>query len=319
MPKISVIMPAYNAEQYIGEAMDSILGQTFGDFEFIILNDCSADGTEEIILSYDDPRIVYLKNERNLGVAATLNRGLEMARGEYIARMDADDISLPHRFEKQIAYLDAHPEVAVLGTNAAIFSDDKTIQMTQVPETDRSIRFRMALSNPFIHPTIMMRRSMIAELSYEMEYEGREDYRFWMRVSQKYKVSNLRDCLLRYRIHKGQVTRRADSKKKEKHFSLKKRYYQELQIGLTEPIETALCWASFFGTVEAPEQLRMLKTGLRKVAEYYGEKGFPKEYENFLTSVAVNSKIGKLDKWKITEGQPFVSRIATVLRKDRRK
>ena len=101
MPKISVILPAYNAENYISQAIDSILAQTYGDFEFIILNDCSTDGTERIILSFDDPRIRYVRNEQNLGVAATLNRGLELAAGEYIARMDADDISLPERFFRQ--------------------------------------------------------------------------------------------------------------------------------------------------------------------------------------------------------------------------
>ena len=105
MPKISVIMPAYNAEKYIAEAIDSILGQTFGDFEFIILNDCSTDRTEEIILSYDDPRIVYLKNEQNMGVAATLNKGLAIAKGEYIAFLDADDYWAPEKLKKQIAFM----------------------------------------------------------------------------------------------------------------------------------------------------------------------------------------------------------------------
>lgn len=112
MPKISVILPAYNAEKYINEAIDSILTQTYRDFELIILNDCSKDRTEEIILSYEDDRIVYLKNQVNMGVAATLNRGLAAAKGEYVARMDADDISLPERFEKQAAYLDEHPGTA---------------------------------------------------------------------------------------------------------------------------------------------------------------------------------------------------------------
>ena len=127
MPKISVIMPAYNAEKYIKEAIDSILSQTFQDFELIVLNDCSKDSTEQIILSYTDDRVVYLKNEVNMGVAATLNRGLAVAGGEYIARMDADDISHPERFRKQARYLDAHPEVAVLGSNLECFNDDGVI------------------------------------------------------------------------------------------------------------------------------------------------------------------------------------------------
>ena len=114
-------MPAYNAEKYINEAIDSILAQTFTDFEFIIIDDGSTDSTCAIVESYSDSRIRFFKNEHNLGVAATLNRGLDLARGEYIARMDADDISLPTRFEKQAAYMDSHPDVVVCGTGVECF------------------------------------------------------------------------------------------------------------------------------------------------------------------------------------------------------
>ena len=123
MPKISVIMPARNAEQYIREAIDSILGQTFADFEFLILDDGSTDATAEIVQCCRDERIRFCPNGRNMGVAATLNRGLALAGGEYIARMDADDISLPKRFEKQAAYLNAHRDVAVLGSDLELFCD----------------------------------------------------------------------------------------------------------------------------------------------------------------------------------------------------
>lgn len=106
MPKISVVMPAYNAEKYIGKSIDSILNQTYGDFEFIIINDGSKDSTKEIILSYSDNRIVYLENEINSGIVVTLNKGLEYATGEYIARMDADDIAVAERLEKQIEFME---------------------------------------------------------------------------------------------------------------------------------------------------------------------------------------------------------------------
>lgn len=112
-PKISVIMPAYNAEQYISEAIESILNQTYSNFEFIIIDDGSTDRTVEMVQSYSDPRIRFVQNEHNLGVAATLNRGLKLATGEYIARMDADDIALRERFGKQVSFLDMHPEIAV--------------------------------------------------------------------------------------------------------------------------------------------------------------------------------------------------------------
>ena len=121
MPKISVIMPAYNAEQYISEAIESILGQTFADFEFIIIDDGSSDSTSGIIASYKDSRIRYFRNEKNLGIVGALNRGLALAAGEYIARMDADDISLPERFQTQCAYMEKHPDVGVCGTAIKVF------------------------------------------------------------------------------------------------------------------------------------------------------------------------------------------------------
>lgn len=115
MPKISVVMPAYNAEKYIGEAIESILNQTFKDFEFIIINDGSVDHTKEIIREYNDPRIVLLENDKNRGIVLSLNKGLDAATGKYIARMDADDIALKNRFERQVEYLDEHKDIGVLG------------------------------------------------------------------------------------------------------------------------------------------------------------------------------------------------------------
>jgi len=238
MPKISVIMPAYNAEQYIGEAMDSILGQTFGDFEFIILNDCSTDRTEEIILSYDDPRIVYLKNENNLGVAATLNRGLEMARGEYIARMDADDISLPQRFEKQIAYLDAHPEVAVLGTNIEIFNENGTISEGWFTTDPAQMRVDMFFACGLAHPSVMMRTAAIRDLGgYDPAYNGLEDYELWCRVLERHEITTLPELLLRYRKHSGQVTKNPDPNHAARMRALKIR--QLAALGITPEQGTA--------------------------------------------------------------------------------
>jgi len=115
-PAVSVVMPVYNGEKYLRESIDSILNQTYTDYEFIIVNDGSNDKTEEIILSYNDNRIRYIKNEKNLQIVKSLNRGIELAKGRYIARMDADDISLPRRFEKQITFMENNLEIGVCGT-----------------------------------------------------------------------------------------------------------------------------------------------------------------------------------------------------------
>lgn len=208
MPKVSVIMPAYNAEKYIKEAIDSILGQTFPDFELIILDDCSKDMTGQIIQSYRDERIIYVRNEENLRVARTLNKGLQIARGEYIARMDADDSSFPDRLAKQVAYLDCHPEIAVLGTNVELFDENGVIGTGWSATNPEQMKVDLFFSCGLAHPSVMMRKSVILELGgYHPEFEGLEDYELWCRVSEKYAVTTLPDLLFRYRIHGGQVTK----------------------------------------------------------------------------------------------------------------
>lgn len=236
MPKISVIMPAYNAEKYIAEAIDSILGQTFTDFELIILNDHSSDRTEEIILSYKDPRIVYVKNEQNLGVAGTLNRGLDMAKGEYIARMDADDISLPERFAKQAALLDECPRIAVVGCSIELFDDGGTFERRYFSTNPDQMKVDMFFSSGLAHPSVMMRTSMIRELGdYDRNFEGLEDYELWCRVSEKYSVTTLPELLFRYRVHGGQVTKNPSPKYQARMETLRKRQLE--QLGLPEVLK----------------------------------------------------------------------------------
>lgn len=235
MPKISVIMPAYNAEKYIAEAIDSILGQTYGDFEFIILNDHSKDRTEEIVLSYDDPRIVYLKNDENLGVADTLNKGLAVAKGEYIARMDADDIALPKRFEKQVAYLDSNGDIAVLGTNLESFNESGIIRTGWVASDPEQMKVDMLFACGLAHPSVMMRTDVIRDLGgYDVEFNGLEDYELWCRVLESHRISALPDVLLRYRVHSSQVTQNQSERYRELLRTLKAR--QIRQLGL-EPVQ----------------------------------------------------------------------------------
>jgi glycosyltransferase involved in cell wall biosynthesis len=232
MPKISVIMPAYNAEKYIKDAIDSILSQTFQDFELIVLNDCSKDSTEQIILSYTDDRVVYLKNEVNMGVAATLNRGLAAAKGEYIARMDADDISLPERFAHQVAFLDANPKVAVLGTNVETFNENGPLYTGWSATDPAQMKVDLLFSCGLAHPSVMMRREAVQTLGgYDLAYEGMEDYDLWCRVAENYDVTTLEQVLFRYRVHGAQVTKNPSPKYMQRLRSLKTR--QLAQLGLS--------------------------------------------------------------------------------------
>ena len=209
-PMISVIMPVYNGEKYLREAIESILNQTYTDFEFIILNDGSTDRTEEIILSYDDPRIVYVKNKKNLQIVETLNKGIALARGKYIARMDADDISLPERLEKQIKFMKDNPDVDVCGTWIRTFGrEDKE---WKYPVTHVEIKARLLLNCALAHPSVMMKKIVFDKFKYRKSYEKAEDYDLWVEIVDDFSLYNLPNFLLRYRLH-GEQTDKATQEK----------------------------------------------------------------------------------------------------------
>ena len=216
MPKISVVMPVYNGEKYIEEAIDSILNQTFSDFEFIIIDDGSTDKTESIIKSYNDKRIKYIKNEKNLGVARSLNKGLDIAQGEYIARMDADDISLPKRFKKQLRYMSKHKDIAVCGSAIELFGGEKVKKVYTVTGTE-NMKINMLFGSCLYHPTVMMRASIVKKdgYRYDEEYDKVEDFELWTRIIYRYKINNVKNVLLRYRKHENQVTQNYTTAHKE--------------------------------------------------------------------------------------------------------
>lgn len=209
MSKISVIMPAYNAEKYIGDAIESILNQTYTDFEFIIVNDFSEDGTENIILSYDDERIVYLKNEYNMGISKTLNRAIKIAKGDYIARMDADDISLPERFEKQISYMEKNKNIGILGTGIIIFGEGLDKNSYSFSSNFKQAKAELFFNSSLAHPTVMIRKNVLLEnnLLYDPEYDGLEDFVLWWRIAKFSEVNSLDENLLYYRKHLSQITK----------------------------------------------------------------------------------------------------------------
>lgn len=209
-PTVSVVMPAYNAAKYLREAIDSILAQTYTDFEFIIINDGSTDDTRAIIQSYDDPRIVYLENETNSGICVTLNKGLDSARGRYIARMDADDISLPERLAAQVAYMDTHPDIAVCGTDIEVFYNNT--EPTEVFNFDthpKTCKANLIFSATLAHPTAFIRTSVLNDfnLRYDDYYRGMEDHHLWWQIAKHSEISNIPVVLLRYRQHSAQVTK----------------------------------------------------------------------------------------------------------------
>lgn len=205
MPKISVIMPIYNTPANpLKESIDSILNQTFQDFELLLIDDGSQEYVHDIIKSYTDKRIVYIKNEKNSGLIYTLNRGLDIAQGDYIARMDSDDISLPERFAKQVAYLDEHPECGVLGTWVEVFP-----QTAIWKPYAHFTYFDLLKWNPFIiHPTVMIRSNVIRQhnIRYDGRFEVAEDYDFWRQLLHVCEIHNLQEVLFKYRMDGNNIS-----------------------------------------------------------------------------------------------------------------
>lgn len=204
---LTVLMPVYNGEKYLKTAINSIINQTYPNFEFLIINDGSTDRSEEIIKVYADPRIIYIKNEDNKGIVATLNIGLEMSQGKYIARMDADDIAHPNRLKMQLNFMLSQPECKLCGTRAIAINENgmETYKLKR-PYVAADIKVQHLFRNSFIHPTVMLDAEVAREFKYAANYEYAEDYYLFSQIALNYEVANLKEPLLYYRIHSENIT-----------------------------------------------------------------------------------------------------------------
>lgn len=286
MPKVSVLMSVYNTkEKFLREAIESILSQTFTDFEFLIVNDGSQNNSEEVILSYKDDRIKYIINEKNLGLVGSLNKGLKIAQGEYIARFDADDISLPQRLEKQVKFMDENPNVGLLGTQYESFpkkrisnllTDSKLIKETLLVE-----------SNQFGHPTVMIRKSVLD--NYNLQYDKRalhmEDYKMWLDISKVTEIANLSEILLHYRRHPGST---CSKNVVEQNLNVQKFLF--------------MAQSEFFG-INADEQLKTIEKlqnkenisahDLEKITEFVNQVREKMKEKNFTIEYRLNHPFAK--------------------------
>ncbi len=204
-PKVTILMSVFNGEKFLREAVESILSQTFMDFEFLIIDDGSTDNSVEIINSYSDPRIRLVRNETNIGLTKSLNIGLRLARGEYVARMDADDVSLPHRLEKQIHLMAENLNLAVCGSWIETISDVPTIWRTK--ENDSEIKANLLFHNDIVHPSVVIRRKILLEndMFYNENMKTAQDYELWARLSNISNLRNIPEVLLKRRIHTNQI------------------------------------------------------------------------------------------------------------------
>lgn len=208
-PKLSVLMPAYNAEKYIAEAIDSILNQTFKDFEFIIIDDCSTDGTWRIIQEYAkrDNRIVVFKNNQNLGIAGNRNKLISLARGKYIVWQDADDASMLYRIEHQYKFMEENLEVGILGGWLQFFNEKGSQSIRKYAPDDKNLRKNIFRYSPVAQPGAIIRSKCFDELGqYNLKYPAAEDIDMSFRIGSKYKFANLQEIVIKYRENKGSAT-----------------------------------------------------------------------------------------------------------------
>ncbi|SFL68888.1 glycosyltransferase family 2 protein [Pelosinus propionicus] len=209
-PIVTVLMPVYNGSRYLREAMDSITRQTFYDFEFLIINDGSADHSKDIITSYKDGRIRLIENEKNIGISASLNKGIAFARGRYIARMDGDDISMPERLYKQVLFMESHPQIGVCGSWVKTIGEWYQGQLWELSTEPEQIKCQLLFTTSLSHPSVLIRREVLKNtgLSYNGRYKYAQDYKLWMELAKTTLLANIPEALVQYRFNDNQVSTR---------------------------------------------------------------------------------------------------------------
>ncbi len=208
-PSVSVVMPVLNGEKYLSSSIKSVLEQTFRDFELIIINDGSTDKTEQIIKSFNDPRIIYIKNDGNKGLAISFNIGINASNGKFIARMDADDICEKARFEKQLNFLESNPSVGIVGSSVIMIDEEgKKIKVLKREISHINIKWSSLFSTPMFHPSVMGKTEIFKNNLYDEDFKNSEDYELWSRLlfSTNIIFANIKEPLLRYRVFPNSFT-----------------------------------------------------------------------------------------------------------------
>lgn len=251
-PAISVLLSVYNAEKYVSIAIESILDQTITDFELIIIDDCSTDTSWDICQKYakQDSRIVAVRNKSNLGGCETLNVGLRLARGRYIARQDNDDWSYPYRLARQLEFMETHADVGIVGGSMEIMNENEQVIGKRIYNlTDSDIRKKIFRYSPFCHPLVMIRKSILdAAGEYDSQHAPADDYDLYFRIGKHSKFANLNEILLKYRVVSTSLTNSRTKKMELATIKVRKLYQNDdcYSAGLTDRIYNYLHFISIF-------------------------------------------------------------------------
>lgn len=253
VPSLSILIPVYKTAPFLHEAMDSLLSQTFTDYELIVLNDCSPDNAEEILDTYDDPRIIRYMGEKNVGLANVLNVGISMARGKYIARMDSDDISLPNRLQVQMEYLERHPEIDLVSVGMQLFGAKEEVWIRE--QDPEKVKINALFHSPVLHASSVWRKDSFERhgLRFRQEMVPAEDYDLWTRALLKgLKLVNLPEVLYKYRLHPSQATLQTEQTT-AKSMEVQRNYLRKALPNLSEKQIDAFpekVWAAFFANLK---------------------------------------------------------------------
>ena len=273
-PKVTVLMSAYNAESFINEAVDSVLKQTFSDFEFLIFEDKSTDTTLELLQSFKDSRIRLIVNEENQGLTKNLAQGVLMAQGEYIARMDADDVCLPERLQTQFSYLEQNPDISVLGTAVTFFDGTGWEFVAHQPLGHEEIKCTLLYGFTMLHPSVTFRKAdfQAHDLNYDPHFRVSQDHDLWTRAIRKLRFANLYQPLLKMREHSGKIGNTRKSLQQDLSNEIRKRQLDELGVSFTEKEFEAFDFsmASIQDITNSAAEIQSLKASLTNIQQELG-------------------------------------------------
>lgn len=284
-------MSAYNSEEFIEEAIESVLNQSFGDFEFLITDDHSDDNTLNIIKSYKDERIILIENSERKGIPINLNNMLKRAKGEYIARIDSDDICLPDRLKMQSEFLDMNPNVGIVGSSAIAFGD-KTGEIKVIEDSEK-IKCALLFWCPMIHSTAMMKKSMLDkyELSYDERFSKAQDYEFWSRAIRHIEFRNIPIPLIKYRYHETQISNAGVSMQTSYADKVRVNQLEYLGIELSEVEQQIYNRIIMDKSSIAIDEVSLISAVFQKIIEsnlskkYYKQDLLKKYLENFFAGI----------------------------------
>lgn len=269
MPQTTVLIPTYNCAKYIVPAIKSVLAQKYADYELLIIDDGSTDTTEEIVSKISDSRIVYLKNSCNKGIVYTLNKGIEMAKGEYIARMDADDIVLGNRLEIQIDFLNKNPDHGIVGGWYQVTNENgKIIDTVEGVTNCSSAQLGLLFRNQFAHSVVTMRTDLAKQLKYDPEFQYCEDYDLWVRFAEVSKVTNLPAYYLSYRWYSENSCNRKQKELKQAMLNLLSRELDKIEVEHTAEelmLHAAVCFGMANKLFNDPVKHKALRQWHNKV------------------------------------------------------